>query len=312
MGRYNNVVTEETLKKKKDKFDYDLVRAESKRRAKKKKEASRKRRNNVSKEVTPAKNKKSSVKVVKPSGGLKLAKMVGSGTSLMREGKGVPKDTLTASDRAIKNPNSKGATFEPTTGRVTTKGKWGKSSKDKIRSTKPDYEGTKVAKVNTKNDKYSLEPTTGRVTTKGKWGKSSKAKIRSTKPDYSNSPLSIKSKPKEDANATRKEMHEKMTALKNKRANSSSALKEATKKAQSSGKKTVSVGNKTYKVPAAKPTSLKGIEGIVARKRNEDKYSNYVEDIQRISAKRKKAAEKKKRPSSPDSKKNRRNREKKK
>ena len=165
---------------------------------------------------------------------------------------------------------------------------------------------------NTKNDKYSLKPTTGSVTTKGKWGKSSKDKIRSTKPDFSNSPLGIPTKAKK-GNLNRTEGHEKMVALKNKRANTSSAkLKKATASAKASGKNTVSVGNKTYKVPAAKPTSLKGIEGIVARKRNEDKYSNYVEDIQRISAKRKKAAEKKKRPSSPDSKKNRRKRENKK
>jgi len=251
MGKYNNVVTEESLKKKKKKHEYEEVRAEGKRRALRKKAAEAKKRKNVSKEVNSKTTEFAKFNKSRASEGL-----------------------LT--------------------------GGWGKDK------------GSGSNK-NTKNDKYSLKPTTGSVTTKGKWGKSSKDKLRSAKPDFSNSPLSIKKKPKENSNATRKSLQEEMTALKNKRANTSSAkLKKATASAKSSGKKTVSMGNKTYKVPAAKPTSLKGIESIVARKRKEDKYNNYVESIQRISAKRKKAAEKKKRPSSPDSKKNRRNREKKK
>jgi len=238
MGKYNNVVTEETLKKKKKKpeFDYSEVRSKSKKKEEENKrrarQEKRKSRKNTSKEVNSNKTT--------------LAKFTGSRAS---------------------------------EGLLT--GGWGKNK------------GSGVNK-NTKNDKYSLEPTTGNVTTKGKWGKSSKDKIRSTKPDFSNSPLSIKKKPKENSISTRKSLHEEMTSLKNKRANSSSTLKEATKKAQSSGKKTVSMGNKTYKVPAAKPTSLKGIKGIVDRKRKEDKYNNYVESIQRIVAKRKKAEEKKK------------------
>jgi len=305
MGKYNNV-TEESPKKKKGKYDYDLVRAESKRRAKKKKEAAAKDKKESTKNTTETK-KKFQVKH-QTAFGAKIGwnkdpdrwkfKKEDRGTSLMKKGKGDPKDTLTASDRAIKNPNSK-SNSGPADKLKKTRAQRGLG--DMSMGGRRDLgKGTGRAGEND----ATFEPTTGSVTTKGKWGKSSKKNIRNAKTGLNNTPLGIPPKRTESAaDKRRKSLHEEMTALKNKRAKpypSSGKLKKDIAKAKSSGDSTVKLGNKTlkvkdviedFKVPKAKSTSLKGIGDIVARKRKEE-------------------AKKKKRKFTADSKRNRREREK--